>query len=602
MNNARISVEALSQFPPFPAASVGSSSESPVLTVGQLRHIYKTFLEDVTSRTASLVAHWQAVGFCHGVLNTDNMSIRGLTLDYGPFGFLDYFDNDHICNGSDHDGRYDYKSQPDICLWNCEKLAEAVAFPAFPASLIDPASLPEELREAVAPHPAGGAPPPQTSELRRVQEALAAGVLPLGTAEVKKVYDAEYARASLEIWSRKLGLRAHSLYDASSTSERKASSDVLAFSDTRATATTTSSSLQTLTSNLLYVLHETHADMTHCLRALSQVRSNRHLRLLRQEEEGSAPTSASSSLKQESDTKDRSDVDDVVDNEDGQPDPALDNILSFTSSAAVANARREKSKPREPRAVILNSIEEIKAVMRVHPRLKVALQDTLQEMQSKLTKLDVYQFTKSFTPEEKRARDRKLWRDWLREYRALLDADEAALLLQGRTHWPEHEEALSRGEATLHSTAQGTGVGAASAKASLVEDTFAPLSSSSALEALEGSDPARLRSLLRGIAMRRARIQNASNPKFILRNFIAQQVIQDAEADNYKSVRALLRVLEDPYALGMLGATSTPISEGRTQVRVSEEDEIDALAEVLRQQLSKLPPTWASELCVTCSS
>ena len=55
-------------------------------------------------RNARLVAEWQCVGWCHGVLNTDNTSIVGLTIDYGPFGFLDMYDPDHICNGSDHDG------------------------------------------------------------------------------------------------------------------------------------------------------------------------------------------------------------------------------------------------------------------------------------------------------------------------------------------------------------------------------------------------------------------------------------------------------------------------------------------------------------------
>ena len=57
-------------------------------------------------RTAQLVAHWQAVGFCHGVMNTDNMSVLGLTIDYGPFGFVDGFDFNHVCNHSDHQGRY----------------------------------------------------------------------------------------------------------------------------------------------------------------------------------------------------------------------------------------------------------------------------------------------------------------------------------------------------------------------------------------------------------------------------------------------------------------------------------------------------------------
>ncbi|MEW5317624.1 MAG: hypothetical protein WDW38_008907 [Sanguina aurantia] len=80
----------------------------------------------VVLRTASLVAGWQGVGWCHGVLNTDNMSIVGLTIDYGPFGFLDTYNPDHVCNGSDDQGRYTFQAQPSICHWNCEKLGEAL--------------------------------------------------------------------------------------------------------------------------------------------------------------------------------------------------------------------------------------------------------------------------------------------------------------------------------------------------------------------------------------------------------------------------------------------------------------------------------------------
>ncbi|XP_064471320.1 protein adenylyltransferase SelO, mitochondrial-like isoform X2 [Ornithodoros turicata] len=87
---------------------------------------YKAFFKEVLKKTAALVAGWQCVGFCHGVLNTDNMSITGLTLDYGPFGFLDWFDPDHICNSSDDGGRYTYIKQPEICLWNLRKFAEAI--------------------------------------------------------------------------------------------------------------------------------------------------------------------------------------------------------------------------------------------------------------------------------------------------------------------------------------------------------------------------------------------------------------------------------------------------------------------------------------------
>jgi uncharacterized protein YdiU (UPF0061 family) len=87
---------------------------------------YLSLFEEVLERSASLVAKWQSVGFCHGVLNTDNMSILGLTLDYGPFGFMDQFDLNHICNHTDQQGRYSYRMQPRIGEWNCYALGQAM--------------------------------------------------------------------------------------------------------------------------------------------------------------------------------------------------------------------------------------------------------------------------------------------------------------------------------------------------------------------------------------------------------------------------------------------------------------------------------------------
>lgn len=87
---------------------------------------YQSMLEEVTRRTAELMAQWQSVGFMHGVMNTDNMSILGLTIDYGPFGFMEAFDSGHICNHSDHQGRYAYHMQPKIGQWNCFALAQAL--------------------------------------------------------------------------------------------------------------------------------------------------------------------------------------------------------------------------------------------------------------------------------------------------------------------------------------------------------------------------------------------------------------------------------------------------------------------------------------------
>lgn len=87
---------------------------------------YAALLEAVSERTAAMVAQWQAVGFCHGVMNTDNMSILGLTIDYGPFQFLDAFDPAHICNHSDTQGRYAYNRQPNIAYWNLFCLGQAL--------------------------------------------------------------------------------------------------------------------------------------------------------------------------------------------------------------------------------------------------------------------------------------------------------------------------------------------------------------------------------------------------------------------------------------------------------------------------------------------
>jgi uncharacterized protein YdiU (UPF0061 family) len=87
---------------------------------------YVSLLAAVSQRTAELLARWQAAGFCHGVMNTDNMSIVGVTLDYGPFQFMDRFRVGHICNHSDSQGRYAFGNQPAIAHWNLYCLAQAL--------------------------------------------------------------------------------------------------------------------------------------------------------------------------------------------------------------------------------------------------------------------------------------------------------------------------------------------------------------------------------------------------------------------------------------------------------------------------------------------
>ena len=84
------------------------------------------WFDEVVQRTADLMAAWQSLGFCHGVMNTDNMSLLGLTLDYGPFGFMDAFDPGHICNHSDTSGRYAWDQQPGVAAWNLRALGQAL--------------------------------------------------------------------------------------------------------------------------------------------------------------------------------------------------------------------------------------------------------------------------------------------------------------------------------------------------------------------------------------------------------------------------------------------------------------------------------------------
>ncbi|MDO5639581.1 MAG: YdiU family protein [Neisseria sp.] len=98
---------------------------------------YSALFQQISQRTADLVAAWQSVGFCHGVLNTDNMSALGLTIDYGPFGFLDGYDRRHICNHSDNGGRYAYNEQPYVVHWNLSRLASCLLPLVSESALID---------------------------------------------------------------------------------------------------------------------------------------------------------------------------------------------------------------------------------------------------------------------------------------------------------------------------------------------------------------------------------------------------------------------------------------------------------------------------------
>ncbi|MDF1882422.1 YdiU family protein [Sulfurimonas sp. SAG-AH-194-C21] len=88
---------------------------------------YLKMYAEIVRNTAVTIAKWQSVGFNHGVMNTDNMSIDGRTIDYGPFAFLDDYKKEYICNHTDRDGQYRFSNQPATARWNLERLAVALS-------------------------------------------------------------------------------------------------------------------------------------------------------------------------------------------------------------------------------------------------------------------------------------------------------------------------------------------------------------------------------------------------------------------------------------------------------------------------------------------
>ena len=87
---------------------------------------YEKMFYELVDKSSELLAYWQAYGFMHGVMNTDNFSMAGVTIDYGPYAFMDYFEKNCICNHTDSEGRYSYNNQPYVARWNLAVLANAM--------------------------------------------------------------------------------------------------------------------------------------------------------------------------------------------------------------------------------------------------------------------------------------------------------------------------------------------------------------------------------------------------------------------------------------------------------------------------------------------
>ena len=116
--------------------------------VAQAKEPYRTLLDGVIARQAQLVAQWMLVGFIHGVMNTDNTSISGETIDYGPCAFMEAYDPATVFSSIDHQGRYAYGNQPRAALWNLARLAEAL-LPVLAEDMGDKESALASAREAL---------------------------------------------------------------------------------------------------------------------------------------------------------------------------------------------------------------------------------------------------------------------------------------------------------------------------------------------------------------------------------------------------------------------------------------------------------------------
>ncbi|KAF9645094.1 UPF0061-domain-containing protein [Thelephora ganbajun] len=151
----------------------------------------KKLVLETAKRNAKMVAGWQVYGFMHGVINTDNVSILGLTIDYGPYAFMDVFDSWHVCNHTDEEGRYSYKRQPEMVFYAVQALLRSVA-PIIAAE--------EELGgKAISEGWAN-------VDEKKLEQWSKAGQESV-RSEVKQVWDDTYDEEYARLFRRRLGLR-----------------------------------------------------------------------------------------------------------------------------------------------------------------------------------------------------------------------------------------------------------------------------------------------------------------------------------------------------------------------------------------------------------
>lgn len=477
------------------AAAGGEASSLPTaLPAAAAAEAIRGMYAEAVRRTAFLAAHWQAFGWAHGVLNTDNMSILGLTIDYGPFGFLDQYDPDFICNASDDQGRYSFKNQPSACRWNCVKLGETISqAPCFTAGLA-PAAAGKEAGE---------------------EGAASSSLSPFPYKQiVKEVFDSEFERSYFGLMAAKLGLGVKDGAAAGAVSAAdlvptagygsllESGLGYLPSASSRIVPNVSAEDRE-LINKLLSTMEATGADYTNTFRALMQLPLQEAVLQYGAASEtvlgeGGAPRLAegfNSPISSSDSGASSGGSGSGFSSSSGIPSlqyaAALQALLNVCASARTLAAAKKPEVSRDQLLVF----QQMHAA-RLLPSQKEAIA-------AEMKKWEEYERLSQIPEEQKREENAAKWRQWLQSYCKRLLQE-----LQGKD---------------------------TSAAAAVTESASPSTSNSTAF-------PAEL-------SERRQRLMSAVNPRFILRNWIAQRVIDAAEAGDFSEAQKVLQLMQDPFAL-----------------------------------------------------
>lgn len=449
--------------------------------------LYLRMFGEICKGSARLVAHWQALGWCHGVMNTDNCAILPWprpvspghpsssspastasafifggsaaspaagnvtldqgdqaiyatgTIDYGPFGWMERFNPSFICNASDNDGRYSYEAQPHVMRWNCLKLGEQLSF-----------LFSKEMQQSDAS--AGAA-----------SSATSAPAVPRWKRLIPSFYDRHYSATYRALMARKLGLGWTMTTDAETEGEKTEGKKAMEEEKSESADNSEDAwedRVDALVGELLGVMHASGGDYTNCFRGLMQV---------------PPPPPSSSSSSSSSD--------------EGKEETALLKQVFAAHIRPQLSTVEELSKSFEPR-IPPAQLGMLMMMAEKDPRFA----DHLDGLQEEMKRHEEYRKLKSKTEEAKAKEDEELWLQWLKRYRAELQKE---------------------------------------------VDRAAASSSSSSSFSFERFKEERL-----GVMSR-------SNPVFVLRNWVAQEAIQAAEGGDFSVVADVLKRMHDPFALSL---------------------------------------------------